>query len=206
MGASAIPVLLAAASIKQSSDQAKAQNKVAKKAVKASERESQARLDVMDILKGLADNYDPAAQTKTAVDAASGVASATLEKALRNIKVKFGASGPGDSEFHISGQRAANDALDPVRLFAAEQTAQEPMRRADMYARVLGAATGQTADSYFKAAATMPRSDPSGSLALLSQAIQRMTNRTPQPGGAGGSGDSFGSGWTRDNELTGWVS
>lgn len=191
MGASvAIPAVLGAVGLYQSGKQAKAANKTAQKGLKVTERESAAKLEVMDLLKELADKYNPADQTKVAVDAASGVASQTLEKALRAIKGERGPSGPGDSEFHITSQRAATDALDPLKAFTAQMTADEPLRKAEMYQRVLGAPVGNMANDYFQAASLMPRSDPSGSLSILSQALQSWLNK---PGGAGGTGDTFGS-------------
>ena len=180
----AIPGLIGLLGLKQNADQNKAANKQAGKAGKLSD----VQFAALQKLMGLADQYDPKAQTKVAVDAASGVASQTLERALKGIKGQAGPEGPGDSAFHVTGQRAVNDNLDPLKMFAAQETAMEASRKADMYQRVLGAPTGQIGDNYFRAAASMPRSDPAGSMALLSQALQRML---AGQGGAGGRGDSF---------------
>ena len=192
MGAAAawaVPAAVSLFGIHQSGQQANARNKMLKRGHQMQAAISEQQLAALRNLMGIADNYDPKAQTKVAVDAASGVASQTLERALKGIKGQAGPEGPGDSAFHVTGQRAVNDNLDPLKMFAAQETAMEASRKADMYQRVLGAPTGQIGESYFRMASSMPRSDPAGSMALLSQALQRML---AGQGGAGGRGDLFG--------------
>ena len=204
MGASVIvPGVLGALGLMQSGRQATDQNRATNRALSTAEGDSARKGEMYDILKKLADEYDPKKQTETSVNYASDVAGQTLEKALRGISTNYSGANPGgDTAFHISGQRAANDALDPLKAFAANESAMEPMRKAEMYQRATNAPTGNLSDSYFRAASMMPRSNPAGSLNLLSQALQGWLS--PQ-GGAGGTGDQAGSnasGGTEPGQVT----
>jgi hypothetical protein len=185
MGAAAIPGILGAVGLYQSGQQAKAQQKMQRRGMKAGEADAKITTGAKQSLADQAKAYDPKETTRLAVDTASKTAGATLESALQRLNTSYGGKNPaGDTRFSVNAQRATNDALDPLKAFAANEAALEPFRKAEMTRMVLNAPTGQLADTYFKGAALMPQSDPSGSLALLSQAIARM-----QGGGAGGSGD-----------------
>lgn len=193
MGAAAswaVPAVLGIAGLKQSSDQAKAQQSAAKKAGKISDQVGAEQLLALKNLNELAASYDPKAETKMAVEQASKTAAQTLEQAFANLRAKRG-SYTGDTEYAVSAQHGVNDALDPLKLFAANEAIQEPWRKAQMQQLVLGAPTGQIADNYFKSAAILPKSDPSASLSVLSQALTRMLAGNSK---AGGRGDTFGVG------------
>lgn len=193
MGAAAswvVPTVLGIAGLKQSSDQAKAQQKAAKKAGKVSDLVGNEQLKALQSLNELAANYDPKAETQAAVDQASKTAAQTLEQAFANLRAKRG-SYTGDTEYAVSAQRGVNDSLDPLKLFAANEAIQEPWRKAQMHQMVLGAPTGQIADNYFKSSAILPKSDPSASLSVLAQALTRMLAGNSK---AGGRGDTYAGG------------
>ena len=186
----AAPAALGAFGLYQSGQQNKRAQDAANRAQGKVGKITDQQASAMEELRRLADAYDPAAHTKTAIDTASGVASQTLEKALRRMKVGYGGGNPeGDSGFAVSAQRGVNDAMDPLKRFAAEESIQGPLRKAAMYQGLLGAPTGQMANNYFNAASLSPRSDPAGSMAILAQALQRMFG---DKGGAGGRGDLMG--------------
>lgn len=197
----AAPAALGALGLYQANQQNNAKRKAAEKAGNVSNAVGMEQLQALMKLREIADKYDPKDSTRVAVESASGVAAQSLEKALRRMKVGYGGSNPeGDSGFAVSAQRSVNDKLDPLKMFAAQETANESFKKADMYRMVLNAPTGQIADNYFKSAATMPGADPSGSLSLISQALQRLF---AQKGGAGGRGDDDGSG-IPPNQAGGW--
>ena len=188
MGASVIvPGVLGALGLMQGNQQANAQRRTQEKGLASAEKNDAAAQEIRDILKGIADKYNPREVTDQSIGHASDVAGATLDKSLRGLTSRYGGDNPGgDTGFSLSAQRATNDVLDPLKLFAAQERSMEASRKADMYQRVLGVPPSQMSDAYFKSASMMPRTDPTGSLAMLSQSIQRMLNPT---GGAGGRGD-----------------
>jgi len=188
----AIPAVMGAVGLYQANQQQNAARKEAKKAGDVSKAIGTEQLQALMKLREIADKYDPKDSTRIAVESASGVAAQTLEQALRRMKVGYGGGNPeGDTGFAVSAQRHVNDNLDPLKLFAAQEAANESFKKAEMYQKVLGAPTGQIADSFLKSAALMPTTNPSGSLAMLSQALERLL---AQKGGAGGSGDAPGGG------------
>jgi len=182
----AVPAAIGAFGLYQSNQQQNAARKAQQRAGNVTNALGMEQLGALQELRKIADSYNPQDTAKTAIDTASEVSAQTLEKALRRLKVGYGGDGTGDTGYHLSAQRAVNDAFDPLKMFAANEMASAAQKKADMYARILGAPTGQIADSFFKSAALMPRSDPSGSMNLLSQALQRLFGQ----GGAGGSGDN----------------
>lgn len=183
-----VPGVLGAVGLYQSSQSQKKQDKALKSASDIQKAMGKEQFSALQQLNTLAGQYDPAKQTKIAVDAATKSTSQALERAFSNLRAKRG-NFTGDSEYHVQAQRGVNDQMDPLKMFVAEQLAAEPMKKAAMLQTVLGAPVGQIADSYFKSAAMMPRSDPTASMGLLSQALERMLAK---PGGAGGSGDNWG--------------
>src|SRR3990167_191891 len=181
------PAIIAALGLWQSGQQAKAQQKVLKSGAAVSKETSNIQLDALKELSGIAKGYDPSKQTDTAVEYAGDVASKRLDTSLRSLRTMYGGGDPfGDSEFQVSAQRATNDALDPLKSFAANEKANEPMKQAAFWQAILGAPVGQISDGYFKAAGTMPVSDAGPSAIMLSQALQQLFAKK---GGAGGSGD-----------------
>ena len=188
--AAAIPAVLGAVGLYQQNQQSNAARKAANKAGDVSKAIGTEQLSALMKLREIADKYDPEDSTRKAIESASAASAQTLEQALRRMKVGYGGGNPeGDTGFAVSAQRHVNDNLDPLKLFAANEMANMEGKRADMYQRILGAPTGQIADSFLKAAAMMPQSNPSGSLAMLSGALERIFNKK---GGAGGSGDAGG--------------
>lgn len=175
MGSALIPAVLGGIGLIESSKQQKKQTKAVKKASDASAELSAIQKEALDKLKAIASGYDPGQETEQAVGYASDVANANLQKALRGLRVTYGGGNPsGDTNFHISAQRAANDVYDPLKAFAADRKASETARLASMWQSILGVPVGQMADSYWKTAAMTPGGDSSASLQLLAQSLPKL--------------------------------
>lgn len=152
----------------------------------------------------LANDYDPAAETAASVGYAQDVANQTLETSLRNMRSLYGGSNPGgDTSFNIDAQRTADDALDPLKSFAANQKAGETMRKAQLLSMVLGQ-PGRTADNYFSQA-----SGAGGSAALLAQSLQNLFGQNQavqdQSISNSGSNNTSGSSQSQAGPNTGWM-
>lgn len=166
-----VPGVLGAAGLMQAEKARKGQEKTSRKGLKIADRESAAKLDIMDLLKGIAEGYDPAKEDQAAVEHAQGVSEQSLRRSLGGLRVANPA-GSGDSEFHVSAQRAVNDALDPLKAFTAERKSSETPRKAQLFQAVLGAPIGNLSESYFRGAATMPQANFGAPAQMLSQALQ----------------------------------
>lgn len=200
MGSSIIPGILGAVGLLQANKQQKAQTNAVKKAGKASERISNMQFDVMEMLKQLSDNYDPAKETADATEFGKKQAGATLERSLAGVRTRYGGGNPsGDTNFHVSAQNATDSVLGPLAAWSADRKASETARKAGLYQAVLGVPAGQLRDSYFKTAALTPGGNPAGSAMMLAQSLQGLFgNQNPQNNSlgaqAGGSDASTGGG------------
>lgn len=193
-----IGAALGALGLAQANKQQKEQTKAVKKAGKASERISNMQFDVMDLLKQLADNYDPSKETADAVAFGKEQAGKTLESSLAGVRTRYGGMNPGgDTNFHVGAQRATDSVLGPLAAWSADRKASETMRKAGLYQAVLGVPAGNLTDSYFKTAAMTPGGNPAGSAMMLSQALQGLFGQNPQNqslGAQAGGSDASGGG------------
>lgn len=181
MGAAAVPAVLGGIGLYQANQQQRKQNKALDRASRASSSVAGQQLDIMKLLRGLAEGYDPAKETDAAVGYASDRAGQTLEQSLRGLKVGYGGSNPsGDTNFHLSAQRATNDALDPLKAFAANAKANETAKKASLFQAVLGVPAGNLTQGYFNTAAMTPGGNAGPSALMLSQALQRLFAQNPQ--------------------------
>jgi len=167
----ALGAILGGLGLIQSINASNQQNKLIGKGVKASARISAEQLKALQALNGLASGYDPMREAQAGVDLAKEQSQQTFEQALKNIRGSWGGYAGADSEFHISGQRAANDALDPLRNFIAQTRANATLKKMGAYQTVLSVPAGQIASNYFNAAGAINSPDPSGSLQMLSQGL-----------------------------------
>lgn len=175
MGSALVPGILGAVGLMQSNKQQKKQTKAITKASDAQAELSAIQKEALDKLRSIAEGYNPGKETDAAVGYASDVAGANLDKALRRLRVGYGGGNPsGDTNFHISAQRAANDVYDPLKAFAADRKASETARTAALWQTILGVPAGQMADSYWKTAAMTPPGDSSASLQLLAQSLPKL--------------------------------
>lgn len=182
MGSQLVPGILGAVGLLQANKQQKEQTKAVKKAGKASERISNMQFDVMDLLKQLATDYNPAQETADATEFGKKQAGATLEQALAGVRTRYGGGNPsGDTNFHIGAQSATDDVLGPLAAWSADRKAGETMRKAGLFQTVLGVPAGQLTDSYFKTAAMTPGGNAGPSALMLSQSLQGLFGQNQNP-------------------------
>lgn len=149
------------------------------------------RLGEMRKMGALADGYDPNRETAASIKQAGDVTQYTLANALRNMGSEYRSGGgvPGlSSEYMTNATSTANRVLDPLKAFAAEQASTATQRKAQLLSMASGAAPGNVADTYFRAASSMPQTSPAGGFQALMQAFQAYQG-LKKPGGAGGTGD-----------------
>ena len=144
---------------------------------------------LIDYMTQLAKNYDPHAETQTAVNYASGVAGQQLGQTLSGLDQQYAASGgqsTGDTRFRVSAQGATDRALDPLKQFAAERSSGELMAKLNALKTAATADSGQVANTYASlAGATTP--NYGGALQSLSGAIDALTKRPNSVGTSTGS-------------------
>ena len=87
----------------------------------------------------LAQNYNPAAQDAQAFQGATAQTIPTLQDALQHLNATFGAGGgspTGDTAFNFGAANTANNTLNPLRTWMANQISTEPQRQAAMFGNV----------------------------------------------------------------------
>lgn len=136
-----------------------------------------------DIIRQMAQGYDPAQETTASVDFAQKRSERTLQNALAGLNQRFKAQGgspTGDTNFGYAQQRTADDVLNPLAVFAAERKAGEFARRLAAMQAAMG--TGQMA---FGNAMGMMNSyqpqDYGGSQMQLAQGIQGLLPQQKTP-------------------------
>jgi hypothetical protein len=159
---------------------------------------------------GMAQGYDPAAESRDASNHASDVTASMLHRALGNLNADYRAGGgtPGNStEFNVNAQGLTDRIADPLREFAAQQKASEFSRKMAAYQAATGAPIGQVGNSYsqfansmLQGAGAMPQGDASGSMNLLSSALMQLLGGH---GGGGSAGNTSGIG--DPNFLRDWL-
>lgn len=184
--AAAIPVISAATGVLgllQASNAQKQQGRYINSAIAAQQPQIAAQNQILQN----AEAYDPAQQDKLAFSAANQNAGQTLSSQLGSMLGNFtqgGGQPAGDTAFNLASQGAANRVMDPLRMWAAQQVALEPQKKADALSAVFRAPAGQISDTYFNAAKFAGgNADPSGSINALVNALSKMGQPAVGPGG-----------------------
>lgn len=163
----------------------------------------------LQALLGMAQNYDPVAESRAATDYAGQRAGEALDTALRGFRVSQARGGatPGNSSMDAALQaRAMQPATTMLAGINADAAGNATAKRAAMWQAALGQApAGNIGQSYFQmanqlanSAQSMPGANYAPSSQLLAQGLQGLFK--PQ-GGAGGRGDTAANFFTGDFGL-----
>lgn len=182
------PTVLGAAGLYQSSRNAASAAKAQREGLNLEKILAEFKQKGMGHLMDLAEHYDPAAETKIAVDRANESAGYSLETALRNLRARDASVGalPGQSsEQGVSMQGVTNRVLDPLRDFVANRASSETERKMNAFRMAMDSAPGQLGSNYFQLASSMP-SDMGGSLSMLLQGLRNIPQAQPKVQGPQG--------------------
>lgn len=150
----------------------------------------------LERLMGIAEAYDPVAESRAGVQAAERSATDAIGRALRQYDVSYRAGGgsPGQTTMYSARQSAT---MRPIaqRLgdIVADAMSNQSVRKAQMWQSVLGQApAGNLSQAYFQSAdnlAQMAGRTPGGDFGGVSRLLADMLGQQ-RPGGAGGRGDN----------------
>lgn len=139
----------------------------------AAERAAQESLRNKELAGGIARNYDPTAEDKIAFDEANRTAGETARQSLDELNTTFrnsGGSPTGDTLFDFNVRDLTRRAIDPVRMFMAEQASQRTARK--LNALNAADAVGGNVFSQYMNLAGAQAVDPTASIAALSAGIK----------------------------------
>lgn len=156
----------------QQSQQAKAQSEAMRKATKPAEIQALAMKDLL----AQGERYNPHEEDKLAIQSSNQNALQLLQQQLGALNGGFigsGGSPTGDTAFNVNATNTANRVLDPLKMFQAQLASTETSRKMAALSPVLGAPSGQMANSYFQQAQMLqPNYGPS--LGMFSNALGKL--------------------------------
>lgn len=126
-------------------------------------------------LLGLADSYDPAAETRASVDYARDTAEMGSRQALARLNAdfrKYGGQPGGDTNFQYNTNAEMRRVFDPLKSFAAQERSQETARKAALYQTALS--SGGDVTGRYMALSGQARTNPGPSLELFAGGVDAL--------------------------------